>query len=83
MLYINEGPAWDKNVTDIQLGIQGRGGYGRAPHLNSKFINFHAVLSMGVLDSAMFLCRHNQVHTSHYVIIICSGSWLCDFLLAK
>ena len=31
----------------------------------------------------MFLCRHNQVHTSfccHYDVIICSGSsWLCDF----
>ena len=31
----------------------------------------------------MFLCRHNQVHTSfccHYDVIICGGSsWLCDF----
>ena len=49
-----------------------------------KFFIFHAVsikiLPMGVLDSAMFLCRHNQVHISHYVIIMCSGpSGLCDF----
>ena len=59
-------------------------GYGRAPHLNSNsliFVQFSMmkILSMGVLDSAMFLRRHNQVHISHYVIIICSGSWLCDF----
>ena len=40
-------------------------------------------ITMDVLDSAMFLCRQNQVHTSfwyHYVVIIWSGSpRLCDF----
>ena len=36
-----------------------------------------------VLDSAMFVCRHNQVQTSfgcHYVVILWSGSpRLCDY----
>ena len=40
-------------------------------------------ITLGILDSTMFLCRHNQVHTSfwcHYDVIICSGpSWLCKF----
>ena len=38
---------------------------------------------MGILDSTIFLCGQNQVHTSswrHYHVVVCSGSsWLCDF----
>ena len=41
------------------------------------------VRALDVLDSAMFLCRHNQVQTSfrcHYVVINeVTPSWLCNF----
>ena len=46
---------------------------------------FWAIINFVIVDSTMFLCPHNQVHTSfwyYYEVIACRSSdpsWLCKF----